>query len=157
MEAKFKGKKDEAAARMLLGAGLGLMTAKSVMDGNLTGSYPKDPGRREAMIAAGIPEYSMKIGDRWYSYSRIEPLATVLGITADGVETMIDYLRLPDPEKKSEKLAVDAVLAITKNLTSKTFLEGITGFLQAVHDPERYGGSYLNSACPIDKVIYNYL
>lgn len=142
---QFKGKKDEAAARMLLGAGLGLMTAKSVMDGNLTGSYPKDPGRREAMIAAGIPEYSMKIGDRWYSYSRIEPLATVLGITADGVETMIDYLRLPDPEKKSEKLAVDAVLAITKNLTSKTFLEGITGFLQAVHDPERYGGSYLNS------------
>ena len=142
---QFKGKKDEAAARLLIGAGLAGMTAKAVIDGSLTGSYPKDPGRREAMIAAGIPEYSMKIGDRWYSYSRIEPLATVLGITADGVETMVDYLRLPDKEQKTEKLAVDSVLAITKNLTSKTFLEGITGFLQAIHDPERYGGSYINS------------
>lgn len=142
---QFKGKKDEAAARILIGTGLGILTAKAVIDGNLTGSYPKDPGRREAMIAAQKPEYSMKIGDRWYSYSRIEPLATVLGITADGVETMIDYLRLPDPERKTEKLAVDSVLAITKNLTSKTFLEGITGFLQAIHDPERYGGSYVNS------------
>mgnify|MGYP006893624454 CR=1 FL=1 len=125
------------------------MTAKAVIDGSLTGSYPKEAGRREAMIAAGIPEYSMKIGDRWYSYSRIEPLATVLGVVADATETGIDYLRLPDKDRKTEKVAVDAVLAVTKNLTSKTFLEGITGFLQAVHDPDRYGGSYINSFASI--------
>ncbi len=78
----FKGRRDEAAARVLIGTGLGLMAGKAVIDQNLTGSYPKDPGRREAMIAAKIPEYSVKIGDTWYSYARIEPLATVL-ITAD--------------------------------------------------------------------------
>jgi len=145
----FKGRRDEAAARLLIGVGLAGMTAKAVIDGSLTGSYPKEAGRREAMIAAGIPEYSMKIGDRWYSYSRIEPLATVLGVVADATETGIDYLRLPDKDRKTEKVAVDAVLAVTKNLTSKTFLEGITGFLQAVHDPDRYGGSYINSFASI--------
>lgn len=135
---------EEAAARVLLGTGLATMAGWQVVSGNLTGAYPKDPARREAMIAQGIPEYSAKIGDRWYSYSRIEPLASVLGVFSDAAESMIDYSQTPDPDKKGEKLAVDMVAAITKNLASKTFLEGINGLLQAIHDPDRYGGSFIN-------------
>jgi len=142
---QFKGKKDEALARTMIGAGLASMTAYHVSQGNLTGSYPKDAGRREAMIAAGIPEYSVKIGDTWYSYARVEPLATVMGVFADSVESLRDYYSKPKADRKIQELAVDGTLAITKNLTSKTFLEGITGVLQAVHDPERYGGSFINS------------
>jgi len=74
----------------------------------------------------------------------MEPVASVLGIFADSAESLYDYLDKPDPDKKSEKLAVDFVMAITKNLASKTFLEGINGLLQAIHDPDRYGGSFLN-------------
>ncbi len=142
---QFKGKKDEALARTMIGAGIASMTAYQVAQGNLTGSYPKDAGRREAMIAAGIPEYSVKIGDTWYSYARVEPLATVMGVFADSVESLRDYYNKPAADRKIQELAVDGTLAITKNLTSKTFLEGITGVLQAVHDPERYGGSFINS------------
>lgn len=141
---QFKGKKDEAAARMMIGAGLAAMTAQQVLAGNLTGSYPKDSNRRESMIAQNIPEYSVKIGDRWYSYSRVEPLASVLGIFSDTVENMVDYANKPKADQKIEQFAADGVLAITKNLASKTFLEGITGVLQAIHDPNRYGGSFLN-------------
>jgi hypothetical protein len=141
---QFKGKKEEALARTMIGAGLGVSIAYQVAQGNLTGSYPKDSGRREGMIAAGIPEYSIKLGDTWYSYARIEPLATVLGVFSDSVESMRDYYNKPKAEQKIEQLAVDGVLAITKNLTSKTFLEGISGMLQALHDPERYGGQFLN-------------
>lgn len=141
---QFKGKKDEAAARMMIGAGLAAMTAQQVLAGNLTGSYPKDSNRRESMIAQNIPEYSVKIGDRWYSYSRVEPLASVLGIFSDTVENMVDYANKPKADQKIEQFAADGVLAITKNLASKTFLEGITGVLQAIHDPDRYGGSFLN-------------
>jgi hypothetical protein len=142
---QFKGKKEEALARTMMGAGLATMTAYQVAQGNLTGSYPKDAGRREAMIAANIPEYSVKIGDTWYSYARVEPLATVMGVFADSVESLRDYYNKPKADRKIQELAVDGTLAITKNLTSKTFLEGITGVLQAVHDPERYGGSFINS------------
>lgn len=141
---QFKGKKEEAAARMLIGAGLAAMVGQQVVSGNLTGSYPKDSARRESMIAQGIPEYSVKIGDTWYSYARIEPLASVMGIFADSMESMIDYYTKPKAEQKIQELAVDGVLAITKNLASKTFLEGISGMLQAIHDPERYGGSFIN-------------
>ncbi len=142
---QFKGKKEEALARTMMGAGLATMTAYQVAQGNLTGSYPKDAGRREAMIAANIPEYSVKIGNTWYSYARVEPLATVMGVFADSVESLRDYYNKPKADRKIQELAVDGTLAITKNLTSKTVLEGITGVLQAVHDPERYGGSFINS------------
>lgn len=142
---QFKGKKEEAAARMILGAGMAAMVGQQVVSGNLTGSYPKDAKRRESMIAQGIPEYSVKIGDTWYSYARIEPLASVMGVFADSMESMIDYYTKPKAEQKIQELAVDGVLAITKNLASKTFLEGISGMLQAIHDPDRYGGSFVNS------------
>lgn len=135
---------EQAAARILLGSGLAYMTGQAVFSGNLTGSYPKDSGLRESMIAQGIPEYSVKIGDQWYSYSRIEPLASVLGVVADATESIVDYGKLPAAEQKGQQLAVDAVSAVTKNLASKTFLEGISGMLQAIHDPERYGGSFIN-------------
>lgn len=135
---------EQAAARILLGSGLAYMTGQAVFNGNLTGSYSKDSGLRESMIAQNIPEYSVKIGDQWYSYSRIEPLASVIGVVADATESIVDYGKLPAAEQKGQQLAIDAVSAITKNLASKTFLEGISGLLQAVHDPERYGGSFIN-------------
>ncbi len=101
---QFKGKKDEALARTMIGAGLASMTAYHVSQGNLTGSYPKDAGRREAMIAAGIPEYSVKIGDTWYSYARVEPLATVMGVFADSVESLRDYYSKPKADSSSLNL-----------------------------------------------------
>ena len=145
---KSQGLSDEAAAaRLLLGAGMAYMTWQNVMSGNITGSYPKDSGRREAMIAANIPEYSVKIGDRWYSYARIEPLASFLGVAADISESALDLGRLPegDPEKTYGAMAEQITIAATKNLTSKTFLEGISNLLSAVHEPERYGPAFINS------------
>jgi hypothetical protein len=98
------------------------------------------------MIAAGIPEYSIRIGDRWYSYARVEPLATIMGSAVDGINAVRDYVDRPSYETKKEKdLVVNVVAGVTKNIASKTFLEGISGVLQALHDPERYGGSFVNS------------
>ncbi len=123
----------------------GLVSNVTVTGGNTLRFADFEDGTNT--VGTGTPRTLSSLGYTDGSAATQFPLtAAAWGrITADGVETMIDYLRLPDPEKKAEKLAVDSVLAITKNLTSKTFLEGITGFLQAVHDPERYGGSYLNS------------
>ena len=142
---KDLGLSNEAAtARVILGSGLAMMAGLEVFKGNLTGSYPKDAAKRESLIAQGIPEYSVKIGDRWYSYSRIEPLASVLGVVADSSTALFNYWGTTPKDREDEKLAVDMVSAVTKNLASKTFLEGINGLLQAAHDPERYGGSFIN-------------
>jgi hypothetical protein len=97
------------------------------------------------MIAAGLPEYSIKIGDTWYSYARVEPLATIMGSTADGITAVRNYYTKNPMDRKIKDLTLDVIGGITKNIASKTFLEGISGVLQAIHDPARYGGSFINS------------
>jgi hypothetical protein len=136
---------DVKIARTAIGVGIAAAVSQAVGSGNLTGSYPKDADKRNAMIAAGLPEYSMKIGNTWYSYARIEPLATVMGTVADGTIAMKNYFDKNPLDRKVKDLTLDVVGGITKNIASKTFLEGISGVLQAIHDPERYGGSFINS------------
>jgi hypothetical protein len=136
---------DIKIARTAIGVGITTAVAQSIGSGNLTGSYPKDADKRNAMIAAGLPEYSMKIGDTWYSYARIEPLATIMGSSADGITAVRNYYSKNPLDRKVKDLTLDVIGGITKNIASKTFLEGISGVLQAIHDPARYGGSFINS------------
>ena len=136
---------DVKIARTAVGLGITAALAQQVAEGNITGSYPKDAAKRNAMIAAGIPEYSVKIGDTWYAYARVEPLATIMGSSVDGINAVRDYVSKPKYDSKKEKdLVVDVVAGVTKNIISKTYLEGVSGLLQALHDPERYGGSFVN-------------
>ena len=141
---------DVKTARVAIGMGITGALALQVAEEKVTGSYPKDAAKRNAMIAAGVPEYSLKIGDTWYSYARIEPLATVMGTAVDGINAVNRYIADPKYDDKAAdkartKLVIDVVGGITTNIASKTFLEGISGVLQAMHNPERYGDSFINS------------
>ena len=136
---------DVKIARTAIGVGMATAVAQAIGSGNLTGSYPKEADKRNAMIAAGLPEYSIKIGNTWYSYARVEPLATIMGSTADGITAVRNYYSKNPMDRKIKDLTLDVVGGITKNIASKTFLEGISGVLQAIHDPARYGGSFINS------------
>jgi hypothetical protein len=136
---------DVKVARTAIGMGITAALAQQVADDTVTGSYPKDAAKRNAMIAAGVPEYSIRIGDTYYSYARVEPLATIMASAVDGINAVRDYVSKPSYDSKKEKqLVVDVVSGVTKNIVSKTYLEGISGVLQAIHDPERYGGSFIN-------------
>lgn len=141
----YKGmSKDEKFARLAVGSAFVAALGSKVADGTLTGSYSKDAGKRNAAIAAGIPEYSIKLGDTWYSYARVEPIATVLGTTVDGIKTVAEFYTKNPKDQKYGQLASDIISGFTKNIASKTFLEGISNLLQAAHDPDRYGGSFVN-------------
>lgn len=141
----YKGmSKDEKFARMAVGSAFVAALGSKVADGTLTGSYSRDPAKRNAAIAAGIPEYSVKLGDTWYSYARVEPIATVLGTTVDGIRSTAEYFTKNPKDRKVGDLATDLIGGFTKNIASKTFLEGISNLLQAMHDSERYGGSFVN-------------
>ena len=136
---------DVKIARTAMGVAMVAGISQAVGDGNITGSYPKDAAKRNALIAAGVPEYSIKLGDTWYSYARIEPIATVMGSAVDGINTISEHFKKHPDDRKGTELVTNVVGGVTKNIASKTFLEGISGVLQALHDPERYGGSFVNS------------
>lgn len=137
--------KDVKIARTAMGVAMVAGISQAVGDGKITGSYSKDADKRNAQIAAGIPEYSIKLGNTWYSYARVEPIATVLGSSVDGINTITEHFKKNPNDRKGTELVTNVVGGVTKNIASKTFLEGISSVLQAIHDPERYGGSFVNS------------
>jgi hypothetical protein len=86
----------------------------------------------------GWQPYSIKIGDTYYAYGRLEPLGMMMGLAADAVEIMGEL-----DELKSDKIATTIVAAIGKNVMSKTWLRGMSEMINAMEDPDRYGPKYI--------------
>jgi len=127
-----------ALARMALGTLTMLTIAELVSEGVITGGGPADPRMRKLKEDTGWQPYSIKIGDTYYSYSRLDPLGGLIGLGADMAEILGQM-----EDEDAEDLATAALLSISKNITSKTYLRGFTELINAISDPERYGENYI--------------
>jgi hypothetical protein len=117
----------------------------------ITGGGPSNEREKEALMATGWRPYSIKIGDTYYSYQRLDPLATPLGIVADLVETGVKEEKAFD-ESLIEHGVTSMMLALTRNSTNKSYLAGIQMWADALGDPDRYieklGRNYTSSLVP---------
>jgi len=117
----------------------------------ITGGGPRDEKKKAALMATGWRPYSIKIGDTYYSYQRLDPLATLLGVGADLVEVGVNEPRAFD-ESGVERLFLALTLSITRNATNKSYLAGIQNFTDALSDPDRYmakfGQNFTSSFVP---------
>lgn len=117
----------ELHARSLVGLSLFAFGAIQAGSDNLTGSGPSDPDMRAEWRKTHEP-YSIRVGGQWMSYRRADPFATPLGIMAD-MNTI-----LHDVENKSadwEHIGYAFLAAVAHNLTSKTYMSGISQFMDA--------------------------
>jgi hypothetical protein len=133
-----KAEKALAQAQATIGtalAGIGLIL---VADGKITGAPPKDYREREEFYASGKQPYSIKIGNKWVSYRRIEPVASVLANTANVYET------IKESEDWQKGIAM-AASGYASNFLDQTFLRGISDAYNAVTEPERYGKYFVQS------------
>lgn len=131
-------RRDLAVARSMVGSGMGALFAEAAAKGVITGSAPPDDNRRRLMMADGWQPYSIKIGDRFYSYQRLDPFALTIGASAD-MATLGDGMT---ENQKSEGAGL-VVASIIGNLSNKTWLSGISDMLAALDDPERFGDSFI--------------
>ena len=117
----------------------------------ITGGGPSNEREKEALMATGWRPYSIKMGDTYFSYQRLDPLATPLGVVADLVETGIREEASFD-ESLLEHATTSMVLALTRNATNKSYLAGIQMWADALGDPDRYveklGRNYAGSLVP---------
>jgi GGDEF domain-containing protein len=132
----------EELAKPIAGAALGIAAASLASSGLITGAGPKDANKRNALYETGWMPYSLKIGDTYYSYGRLDPLGSIIGLVADFTEIRKD--------KASEKInwddvAQEVAYSVGRNATSKTFLQGFTNMVQAISDPKRYGENWIQS------------
>ena len=117
----------------------------------ITGGGPSNEREKEALMATGWRPYSIKIGDTYYSYQRLDPVATPLGVVADIVETGVREEK-DFNETDVEHMATALMLALTRNATNKSYLAGIQMWADALGDPDRYveklGRNYAGSFVP---------
>lgn len=130
--------RDTELAKIGFGSAMGAATAYLVHQGLITGQGPSDPKERALKYSAGWQPYSVKIGDNYYSFSRLEPIASILGVWADFSE-----LAQHMGESARDSVASLIVGSIARNFTSKTFLQSVSGLIQAMTDPDRYGQNWV--------------
>lgn len=104
------------------------------------GGGPSDPKLRANLERQGWQPYSIKFGDTYVSIKRLEPFSTIIGLSADLVE-----IATQGDETKTAEAAAALGMAFSKNVTSKTWMTGLSNLLEAVENPDRYGAKTIES------------
>lgn len=148
-------RRDMALARLTVGSSTAALAGMYAASGTITGAGPSNFKAKSALRASGWQPYSIKVlnpmtGEyEYHSYQRAEPLAYIIGSVADMTEMLQwhDYDADDEQEEveRADKLAASIVGAIAENTMNKTFLTGISSFIEAMSDPDRYAKSWLES------------
>lgn len=135
-------RRDMALAKVSMGTLTTLAAAMAADSGTITGGGPSNPKARKVLEATGWKPYSIRVEDpltgevTYQSYARAEPMAYIIGATADAVE----LAKYTDTEEDTayENILAAIIGGVANNTMSKTFLSGLSDFNQVLTDPHRY-------------------
>ena len=100
----------------------------------LTGSSPAYGSGEQKFKANEVPPYSIRIGDTYYSYRRIEPLATGLAAIADGMQAIREMR-----SGRSVSAALGSMLRKqSKMISEKSYLDSLKQVYQIAEDPAQF-------------------
>jgi len=124
-----------AMARMKLGTGTLSLMGMLAAGGYITSGGPIDKNMRRAKMASGWQPYSLKVNNKYYSYSRLEPISGVLGLGADA----LDVIGATTDPKQADSIIRDVGLIMAHYLDDKTYLKGMADTLDLIFDPTANG------------------
>lgn len=107
----------------------------------LTGSSPAYGSAEQRFKANKVPPYSIRIGGTYYSYKRIEPLATGLAFIADG----LDAYRKAKSGKEGTDVLKQMIRGVKQMIVEKSFLDSLGEINRIASDPERSGMTFLSN------------
>lgn len=127
-----------ALGRVTTGAPILYLGKKLYEKGRITLGMPKSEREREQMELEGKTPNSIRVGDRNYSLNYLGPAGNLILIGA--------YFQkgLQETGSKTQALA-QSVAGAGKSVVDQTFLQGLSGVLEAVNDPTRFGEYMLSS------------
>lgn len=117
----------EAFGRLAAGTGLALGAWALASRGEITGSYPEDPGERALWEAESIKPYSIKVGGRWQSYGRFQPVGQYLA----GAAALKDALARDD-DKTAQAHFTKLLFDSMRGITEQPFLQGMSSLIDAI-------------------------
>jgi hypothetical protein len=129
----LKQKREEAIGRVAVGMSISAAFFAVAAKGGITGRGPSDKEQRDIMLASGWRPYSLKVGDSYIEYRRLDPFATILGTVADLV-TLGQYA--PETDQSMIEDAFNAlIISFANNTTNKTYMTGLKNLTSLISDP----------------------
>lgn len=105
-----------------------------------TGEAGSDQAQRDLQQRTA-PPMSIKIGGEWYSYARIEPMATGLATIVDALTSFKRAQRGDD----AAAVGTGALKRLTGQFRDKTFLKGIGDVIRMFESPDNKVPTWANS------------
>lgn len=131
---------ETAKAQIALGTALWSVWAGMAMDGQITGAGPGNRGQREAMQRVDeyggtvFQPYSVRFGDRWFSFERADPMGQAMGMIADMADLAKNGDWDSDRNGEMDELVAHGVQALGQAFFGKTSLQGVTEITSALLD-----------------------
>jgi len=124
--------KDAARAKIAMGTAAPLAIMAMMDEDRITGRIDMATTNGRFKASQKMPQYSLRVGDEWYSYERIEPLRSILGLYA----TMIDAYKHIEPYDKDgqpnplmDQITFTGIAPIIQTMGDNYMLNEIGGVL----------------------------
>jgi hypothetical protein len=118
-------RRDLALAKIGLGSMLMATFADMASSGLISGNGPTDRELRASKLRTGWKPYSVKMGDQWVAFNRLDPIGATLGISAD-----LAHILGQAEEADADEIAAAAVMAVSQNIVSKTYMSGVADVME---------------------------
>ena len=129
----------------LAGLVYGINTANREGFFHVSGGGPRDIERRKRLEETGWQAYSIKIGDKWVSYQRLDPFATIIGLYAD-IGDMSYEGEFNVTQGSLDRLFIATAITLQRNILNKSYLASLNQFMSALTD---------NSGTKMEKFLGN--
>lgn len=154
-----KDRQAQAIGQMAVGSLLLGVASYVVSTGRMTGGGPANRQLKAELMAKGWQPYSLIIKNEdgtntYFPLSRFDPYGMLFGVVAD-IQDHIEANGEDNP-LAGEALAALAI-AVTKNISNRTYLRGINDFIDFASDPEtkvnQYGGQQAANMVPFSSML----
>ena len=82
-------------------------------------------------LSMKVPPLSIRIGDKWYSFARVEPFATTLGFYLD----LASEFKMVKRDEDGIKILGKMFNSMQENITNKTFTKNLHDMISAAESP----------------------
>jgi hypothetical protein len=134
--------RSETMARITIAAGMWYMVNQLYDDQIITGEGSPKPETRKSMEAAGWQSNSVKIGDTYYSLSRLDPMGTALNIIATGIE----FAKGVKSQVERDNILIASVLTVTHMLEDRAWLSTVGDLMTAIRENNPKQALYMLSS-----------
>ena len=115
----------EIVAKQIEGLIVGAYAWNKFDMGEITGAAPIDKAEREAFYRQGKKAWSLRFGDEWVQYRRVEPFNTIIA----SVAIARDRVRNAKDDETKTEIMLGMANDLKNNLIDSGYLQGVTQIL----------------------------